>query len=117
MHKHVVNFVPHIYRYDPERVPALPVQLEERKQHSTLNDYYVKFSGDQMSSKGSGSSEQSMDRENRELTTSLSEVVDVQLTRKDSHHFLASLEENTSSMADISLPNKVLARSRWIYMV
>lgn len=67
-----------------------------------------------MTSKGSDSSEQGMGRENRELTTSLSKVVDVQLTRKDSHHFLASLEENTSSMADISLPNKVLARSRWI---
>lgn len=105
MHKHVVNFAQ--YRYDPECVPALPVQLEKRKQHSTLNDYYVKFSGDQLAFKGSYSSKQGMGRENREPTTSLSEVVDVQLTRKDSHHFLASLVENNSSMADISLPNKV----------
>lgn len=100
-----------MYRYDPERVPALPVQLEERKEYSTLSDYYVKSSGHQMASMGSDRSEESMARENRELTSSLSEIVDVQLTRKDSHHFLASLVKSTSST---SLRNKVYT---WSYVL
>lgn len=78
------------------------MQQEERSKYSTLNDYYIEASGKQTSSSGDTSSEQG-----REMNTSRSEVMDVQLTRRDSHHFLASLIESTSSMADISPLNKV----------
>lgn len=89
-------------RYDPERVPALPMHQEERSKYSTLNAYYNEASGKQTSSDGCSSSEQQ--NMGTELNTALS---DVQLTRRDSHHFLASLIESTSSMADGSLQNKV----------
>ena len=82
------------------------MQLEERSKYSTLNDYYAEPS-EQQTASGERSSQQSMEGERKGVDTSPSEAVDVQLTKRDSHHFLASLTLSGSSIEDSSPLNKV----------
>ena len=92
---------------------------EERNKYCTLADYYV-YTTHEHSSEQQGSvtsaqencSESSVDGERKEA---VSEVVDVQLTRKDSHHFLASVIPSTSSIEDSSQLNKVHDTSMHVY--
>ena len=105
-----------LHRYDPERVPAYPMLLEERKKYCTLSDYYPTHK-QPCEQQGVGSaqesnSESSVDGERK---GPLSEVVDVQLTRRDSHLFLASVIRSTSSIADSSQLNKVAVVLLYMY--
>ena len=100
------------HRYDPERVPSYPVQLEERSKYcnSMLTDYYTTQSSSDQQMK----SEQEM-ASRRSKADQRVEMADVQLTRRDSHHLLASLVPSTPSFTDGSHLIKV--HKKYVFLI
>ena len=80
-------------RYDPQRVPSYPLQLEERKKHCCLlDDYYTSQSPSKTQQQQEKESTGEMsEAERKRLPSSPSEAVRVELIRRSSHHLLASV--------------------------
>lgn len=88
------------YRYDPECIPTYPVQQEERKRLccTMLSEYYTtkaQPSGSHVVCESGEGGEGG-----RGVDYSASEVADVHITRRDSHHLVASLPHSNSSIGD-----------------
>ena len=79
-------------RYDPERVPSYPIQLEERRKHCCLlDDYYTSQSPSKAQQQQEESTGEVNVAERKRLPSSPSEAVRVELIRRSSHHLLASV--------------------------
>ena len=85
-------------RYDPEHVPAYPVQLEERrKQCCLLRDYYTRPSDDTSHMKGGGGEG---GERGGGVAIGASGIVDVRIARSSSHCLEASLVPSTTGVTD-----------------
>ena len=85
------------------------MMLEERNKYCTLADHYSTHEqlNEQQGSVTSAQRSCSKFSVDEKRNGAVSEVVDVQLAKRDSHHFLASVIPNTFSTADGSQLNKV----------
>ena len=86
-----------MYRYSPERVPSLPLHLEERKEQSSLSEFYMEPTG---TKDNSGGEYQLSVIASERKASSLCDVVDPHLAKRCSHHYYASLAQSTSTSTE-----------------
>lgn len=96
-HVDFLHDIVHTCRYSPGRVPSLPLHLEERKEQSSLSEFYMEPTG---TKDNSGGEDQLSVIGSDRKTPSLCEVVDPHLTKRCSHHYFASLAQSTSTSSE-----------------